>query len=101
MVHHKIYNKSVDLPFDVFCAGIRVPQWGSRKKIKERSRALMDLYAEIFQGRSFSEESGKIQSIHFPSIRYFAHFIAKCVLARKVANKLSSSYFAFISDALR
>jgi hypothetical protein len=31
MVHYKIYNKSVDLPFDVFCAAIRVPQWGSRK----------------------------------------------------------------------
>jgi hypothetical protein len=30
MVHYKIYNKSVDLPFDVFCAAIRVPQWGSR-----------------------------------------------------------------------
>jgi hypothetical protein len=26
MVHYKIYNKSVDLPFDVFCAAIRVPQ---------------------------------------------------------------------------
>jgi hypothetical protein len=25
MVHYKIYNKTVDLPFDVFCAAIRVP----------------------------------------------------------------------------
>jgi hypothetical protein len=38
MVHYKIYNKTVDL------------------------------YEEICQGTSFSEESGKIQSIHFPSI---------------------------------
>jgi hypothetical protein len=35
MVHYEIYNKSVDLPFDIFCAAIRVPQWGSREKIKE------------------------------------------------------------------
>jgi hypothetical protein len=35
MVHYKIYNKSVDLPFVVFCAAIRVPQWGSRERIKE------------------------------------------------------------------
>jgi hypothetical protein len=62
---------------------------------------LMDLYEEIFQGRSFSEESGKIQSINFPSIRYFAYFIAKCVLARKTANKLSSYDLAFISATLR
>jgi hypothetical protein len=90
MVHYKIYNKSVDLLFDVFCAAIRVPQWGSREKMKERPRLLTDLYEEICQGRSFIGESGKIQNIHFPSIRYFAYFITKCVLTRKVANKLSS-----------
>jgi hypothetical protein len=101
MVHFKIYNKSVDLPFDVFCAAIRVPQWGSREKMKEQPRPLMDLYEEICQGRSFLGESGKILNIHFPSIRYFAYFIAKCVLARKVANKLSSYDLAFIDAALR
>jgi hypothetical protein len=61
----------------------------------------MDLYEEICQGRGFSEESGKIWSIHFPSIRYFSYFIAKCVLARQTANNLSSCDLAFISAALR
>jgi hypothetical protein len=61
----------------------------------------MKLYEEICQGRSFLEESGKIRSIHFPSIQYFAYFIAKCVLARKTASKLSSYDLAFISVALR
>jgi hypothetical protein len=61
----------------------------------------MDLYEEICQGRSFSGESGKIRNIYFPSIRYFAYFITKCVLARKVANKLSSYDLAFIDAALR
>jgi hypothetical protein len=60
MVYYKIYNKSVDLPFDVFCAAIRVPQWGSRERMKERSKPLTDLYEEICQGRSFSGEDGKI-----------------------------------------
>jgi hypothetical protein len=60
MVHYKIYNKSMDLPFDVFRAAIRVPQWGSRERIKERPKPLTDLYEEICQGRSFSGESGKI-----------------------------------------
>jgi hypothetical protein len=46
----------VDLPFDVFCAAIRVPQWGSREKMKERPRPLMDLYGEICQGNSFTGE---------------------------------------------
>jgi hypothetical protein len=101
MVHYKIYNKSVDLPFDVFCAAIRAPQWGSCERMKERPKPLMDLYEEICQGRSFSGEDGKIRNIHPPSIRYFAYFITKCVLARKVANKLSSCDLAFIAPALR
>jgi hypothetical protein len=101
MVHYKFYNKTVDLRFDDFCAAIKVPQWGSRRKIKEQPRTLMDLYEEICQGRSFSDESGKIRSIHLPSIRCFAYFIAKCVLARKTTNKLSSYDLAFIFAALR
>jgi hypothetical protein len=99
MVHYKICNKTVDLPFDVLCAAIKVPQWGSRGKIKEQPRPLMDLYEEICQGRSFLDESGKIRSIHLPSIRYFAYFITKCVLARKTASKLSSYDLTFISAA--
>jgi hypothetical protein len=100
MVHYKIYNKSVDLPFDVFCAAIRVPQWGSREKMKEWPRPLMNLYGEICQGRSFTGEGGKIRNIHFPSIRYFAYFITKCVLARKASSKLSSCDLDFIATAL-
>jgi hypothetical protein len=69
--------------------------------MKERPKPLTDLYEEICQGRSFSGENGKIRNTHLPSIRYFAYFITKCVLARKVANKLSSYDLAFIAAALR
>ena len=61
----------------------------------------MDLYEEICYGRSFSKEDGKIRSIHLPSIRYFAYFIAKCVLARRTASKLGLSDLAFLAAALR
>jgi len=101
MVHYRIYNKTVNLPFGYFCAAIRVPQWGSLKKIKERPEPLMELYKEICNGRSFTDEDGKIRSIHFPCIRYFAHFISKCVLARKTASKMSSHDLAFLSAALK
>jgi hypothetical protein len=60
MVHYKIYNKSMDLPFHVFGVAIRVPQWGLRERMKERPRPLMDLYEEICQGRSFTGDNGKI-----------------------------------------
>jgi hypothetical protein len=92
MVHDKIYNKSVDLPLDVFCTAIRVPQWGSLEKIRGQPRQLLDVYKEICQGRSFTGEGGKIRNIHFPP---------KCVLARKSASKLSLHDLAFIAAALR
>jgi hypothetical protein len=101
MFHYKIYNKSVDLPLDVFCTAIRVPQWGSLEKIRGQPRPLLELYEEICQGRSFTGEGGKTRNIHFPSIRYFAFFITKCVLARKSASKLSLHDLAFIAAALR
>jgi hypothetical protein len=101
MVHYKIYNKSVDLPLDVFYTAIRVPQWGSLERIRGQPRPLLELYVEIFQGRSFIGEGGKTQNIHFPSIRYFSFFITKCVLARKSASKLSLHDLAFIAAALR
>jgi hypothetical protein len=101
MVHYKIYNKSVDLPLDVFCTTIRVPQWGSLEKIRGQPRPLLELYEEICQGRSFTGECDKIRNIQFPSIRYFAFFITKCVLARKAASKLSLHDLAFIAAALR
>ena len=55
MVHYKIYNIPIDLPFADFCAAIRVPQWGYCEKIKERPKSLVDLYAEICQGFDFSK----------------------------------------------
>src|SRR3954471_19995378 len=44
MVHYKIYNKTVNLPLDVFCTAIRVPHWGSCMTISVRTKPLSDLY---------------------------------------------------------
>ncbi|KAK1611576.1 hypothetical protein QYE76_035249 [Lolium multiflorum] len=77
MVQYKIYNKAVNLPFSVFCAAIGVPQWGSCEKIRGTPRELSDLYTRICNGRSLSNDDGKISSIQHPAIRYFAYFITK------------------------
>jgi hypothetical protein len=82
----------VDLPFDAFCAAIKVPQWGSHGKIKERPRPLIDLYEEICQGRNFSKESGKIRSIHLPSIRYFPILLPSVFLL----GRLQTNYLLMI-----
>src|SRR3954452_22263605 len=101
MAHYKIYNKTVNLPLDVFCTAIRVPHWGSCTAIPGRTKLRSDLYAEICCGRNYQAENGKIKNIQFPSIRYFAHFIAQCVMARKSVSKLASHDLAFIASALK
>jgi hypothetical protein len=101
MVHYKIYNKSVSLPLSVFCAAIKVPCWGSYEKLKEKPQHLADLYNEICQGRSFKDENGKIKNIQLTSIRYFAYFVTKCILARKNASKLSAHDLTFIAAAVK
>lgn len=100
IVHYTVYNKSVYLPFDVFCSVMRVPNRGSVEKPKCNPRLLMYVYEEICYVRSFSKEDGKIRSIHLPSIRYFAYFISKCVLARRSAGKLGLPDLAFLAAAL-
>ncbi|KAK1696543.1 hypothetical protein QYE76_013240 [Lolium multiflorum] len=87
MVQYKIYNKAVNLPFGVFCAAIGVPQWGSCEKIRGTPRELSDLYTRICNGRSLSNDDGKISSIQHPAIRYFAYFITKdgwSITARRI-----------------
>src|SRR3954452_9895413 len=87
MVQYKIYNHTIDLPLANFYAAIRVPQSGSCEKIKERPELLMNLYKEICGDRS----------IHLPCIRYFAHFVSKCILAKKTSSKLSLADLAFLA----
>ncbi|KAK1662807.1 hypothetical protein QYE76_050966 [Lolium multiflorum] len=77
MVRYKIYNKTIDLPFSDFCAAIRVPRWGSCEKVRGTPRELSNLYTMICNGRSFSNDGGKISSIQQPAIRYFAYFVTK------------------------
>jgi hypothetical protein len=101
MVHYKIYNIPMDISLYDFCTAIKVPYWGSYAKINGQPRHLVELYSEITKSRGLLKEGGKIRLILFPAIRYFTHFIAKCVLARKNANKLSVYDLAFISAALR
>ena len=34
MVHYRIYNKPISLPFRIFCATIKMEQWGTCEKIR-------------------------------------------------------------------
>ena len=100
-VSFKIYNVPMEISLHEFCTAIKVSYWGSYARINGQPRNLVELYSEITKSRGLSKEGGKIRLILFPAIRYFTYFIAKCVLARRIASKLSVYDLAFISAALR
>ncbi|KAK1696025.1 hypothetical protein QYE76_012722, partial [Lolium multiflorum] len=76
MVQYKIYNKAVNLPFSVFVQQLEYRNGDPARRSGEH-RELSDLYTRICNGRSLSNDDGKISSIQHPAIRYFAYFITK------------------------
>ena len=77
-----------------------MPQWGSLGKITERPASLIRFYKDICGG-NFADNDGKIRSIHLLCIRYFAHFVSKCILGKKVSSKLSLPDLAFLAAAVK
>ncbi|KAK1609744.1 hypothetical protein QYE76_033417 [Lolium multiflorum] len=71
------YSFNGKVPKKLGDPAIRVPQWGSCEKVRGTPRELSSLYTMICQGRSFSDDGGKISSIQLPAIRYFAYFVTK------------------------
>ncbi|KAK1620655.1 hypothetical protein QYE76_026172 [Lolium multiflorum] len=71
------YSFNGKVPKKLGDPAIRVPQWGSCEKVRGTPRELSNLYTMICNGRSFSDDGGKISSIQQPAIRYFAYFVTK------------------------
>jgi hypothetical protein len=74
---------------------------GIMRKNQGSTQAIAGTLQRNLSGEELLRGDGKIRSIQLPSIRYFAYFITKCVLARKVASKLSSHDLAFLATALK
>ena len=85
MVQYKIYNHTIYLPFDNFFAAIRVPQWGSRGKIKQRPEPLMRFYKDICGGRrvekfeAFIFHAFGILLISSPNVFLLRRYQASCL----------------------
>ena len=68
--------------------------------MKEQPYALKVLFNSLCSGSTRSIQRGKIRSIQFPYIRYFAYYIARGVLAHANTSNIRALDLAILSVAL-
>ncbi|KAE8813564.1 hypothetical protein D1007_09267 [Hordeum vulgare] len=86
--------------FDNLCAAAGVQNVGKMTRIKVQPYELKSLFASLCSKDPQDIHRGKISSILFPHIRYFAYYIARGVLAHDNTSNISALDIAILADAL-
>ena len=77
-VSFKLYENSFTISLERFAHYCKIPFWGS---LDEPPRAeYQSFLTSLCYGETRGVTQGRIKSIHFPAIQYFALFNGKCVL---------------------
>jgi hypothetical protein len=86
------------MQLDTFSRACKFPFWGS---LDEPSKSEYEaLLSSLFYGEGRGVSQGRIKSIHFPSIQYFALFNGKCVVGKQDCSTLCSPDLSLIHTAL-
>ena len=83
-----------------FCREIKVPSWGTSRRINEGSREFKSLLLGFCQGKNRIADKGRIRNIQFPTVRYLAPYISRGILARGNASKISTPNLVILDAAL-
>ena len=82
----------------MFCDACKISYWGSLDEPPKSE------YESFFINLCFGEDrgvtQGRIKSIHFPSIHYFALFNGKCIMGKQDCSKLCAPDFSLIHTTL-
>ena len=97
-VQFNLYAETHQIPLTEFCDICLIPSDG---EIREpRPAEFEDFYHTLSVGDERGVSSVTATSLQFPSVHYFALFIAKCLLAREKVGALSAPDFAVLRRAL-
>src|SRR3954462_2661112 len=99
-VSFKVYGRSYHMTLKKFCGDLGLGTAGSAKKIPAQPADLLELYRGITNDDSRRAQRGKIKNIQLPAIRYFAYYLATCVLGRENTSNISNYHLAFLVAAL-
>ncbi|KAE8805078.1 hypothetical protein D1007_18922 [Hordeum vulgare] len=91
---------SIKDEFDNLCAAAGVRNVGKTTKMKVQLYELKSLFASLYSKDPRDIHRGKISSILFPHIRYFAYYIARAVLAHDNTSNISALDLAILAAAL-
>ena len=97
-VQFNLYVETRQIPLTEFCDICLIPSGGEIGEL--RPAEFEGFYRTLLVGDERGVSSVTITSLHFPSVHYFALFIAKCLLAREKVGALSAPDFAVLHRAL-
>src|SRR5664279_4235224 len=100
-VEFYIYHEPRRMPLHEFCRAIHVPEGGLTTKLPEEPQDLKAFYREICYGDTRDTKRGKIPSIQFPAVRYFAYFIARCLMGKENSINTTNSDIWFLQATIK
>jgi hypothetical protein len=98
-VQFKLYAELHQMPLAEFCNICLIPFDGDMRD--PRPAGFEEFYSTLSVGDPRGVSSATPASLHFPAVRYFAIFIAKCLLAREKVSAFSAPDLAVLHQALR
>ena len=94
----KLYENSFTISLERFAHHYKIPFWGS---LDEPPRAeYQSFFTSICYGETRGVTQGRIKSIHFPTIQYFALFNGKCIVGKQDCSTLCAPDLSLIRTAL-
>lgn len=78
----RLYERHINIPLEEFCAAIRVPYTGSLDRSRSHNSSFEEFYHSLCVGEVRDLQRGKLTSIQYPSVHYFAIFISRCLLPK-------------------
>ena len=97
-VSFKLYENPFTISLESFAHHWKLPFWGS---LDEPPRAeYQSFLTSLCYGETMGLTQGRIKSIHFPAIQYFALFNGKCIVGKQDCSTLCAPDLSLIRTAL-
>ena len=97
-VSFKLYENSVIVSLESFAHHCKLPFWGSLDKPPRAE--YQSFLTSLCYGETRGVTQGRIKSINFPSIQYFALFNRKCIVGKQDYSMLCAPDLSLIRTAL-
>ena len=97
-VSFDLYAENHHIPLTEFCDICMIPSDGSL--VEPRPAEFEAFYRSLTVGDERGVSATTAAGLHFPSVHYFALFVAKCLLSRDKVGALGSADLAVLRHAL-